>query len=145
MAAAVVAFGVAPVAIASGGFGRLHDRPESQEELRTRFDGVADRVLERTNATAAQRTAVDARLDALADDLWERRGDREAHRGAVLAALSAERVDRRALEDARQAMVDGFDDATKLVIDALADLAETFTPAQRAQIAAQLDALHPPE
>lgn len=145
MGLAVVACAVAPAAIASGGLGRFHDRPESQEELRSRMDGLAERVLERTGATPAQRTAVDARLDALAADLWERRGQREAHHGAVVAALSAERVDRRALEDARRAMVDGFDDATALVFDALGDLAETFTPAQRAQVADQLDALRPQE
>lgn len=49
--------------------------------------------------------------------------------------LTAEKIDRAALAEARKDAVDLVERGSKLVLGGVADAAETLTPAQRRQIA----------
>ena len=63
--------------------------------------------------------------------------DRHADHAALTAALSGESVDRAALETLRAEHVAALEASSHELTEALAQIAEVLTPAQRAQLAAQ--------
>jgi Spy/CpxP family protein refolding chaperone len=69
-------------------------------------------------------------FDALAPMLSTHREGREQ----MVALLSEETIDREALEALRAELVARFDTASRTLAGSLADLAETLTPEQRAEL-----------
>ena len=93
-----------------------------------------DAVLDAVDADDGQR----ATLRELAHDTFQRLHDlhEEGHaiRSGLREALTAEVIDRVAIEDLRLRAVALFDDGTSLALDALADGAEVLTADQRVQL-----------
>lgn len=105
------------------------------EGIREHMGFVADRVLLRTGASDDQVGQVDAILDDLAPALLEQRlAGRDLHR-QVAAALAAEQVDEAELERLRKEMLAHIDEASQIVVPALADLASVLTAGQRGELA----------
>lgn len=97
-----------------------------------------DRLLDRLNATEAQRSRIREITAQAAKDL---QGQREAGRKLheqMAALLTAKEVDARAVEKLRQQIAAHHDQASKRMTTALVDASKVLTPEQRAQVAQHL-------
>lgn len=110
--------------------------PTSPEEARAHAGKLAERALDRVEASADQRAKVGQVLDRSAPQLWNLRGEAKDLHGEVRDLLTAETIDRAALEAARKDAVDLFDRGSKVIVGALADGADALTPEQRRTLAA---------
>lgn len=116
--------------------------PATPEEARAHVGHVAARALDKVDATADQRARVDQILDATSPQMWNLRGEARDIHGELHDLLTAETIDRAALEAARKDAVDLVDRGSKVVASALADAAETLTPEQRRTLAAAIARFH---
>ena len=113
------------------GWGRGHD---------PRF--AAEWVLRYVDATPEQEARALAILDATAPELEAFHARHHERRDAWIAALAGDGVDRAALEELRAAEIALADEGSQRLVAALADLAEVFTPAQRAELVDALARFH---
>ena len=95
-------------------------------------------MLDEVDASDDQRERVRAIASAALADMGEFRDFRRAGRDALVNALTQETVDREALEALRQSKLETADRASLRLLTALADAAEVLTPAQRAELAEEL-------
>ncbi len=105
--------------------------PEAQRE---RAEFAADWVLNKVNATDAQRTQVRSIVAQTLQDLMPLREQHRQHREAFLAALTQPDVDRNTLEDLRRAELQLAESASQRIVTAVADVAGVLTPEQRAEL-----------
>ncbi len=107
-----------------------HDPEAMKEHLAL---GV-ERMLRHVDASDEQKDRAteiaESAFDALAPMLATHREGREQ----MVALLSEETIDREALEALRAEWVARFDAASRTLAGSLADLAETLTPEQRAEL-----------
>ena len=95
-------------------------------------------MLRRIDATPEQETKIQAIVaGALRELLPMREGARAAH-GDALKLVSAPAVDRAALETLRAAQIAMHDQASKRMMQAVLEIADALTPAQREQLARTL-------
>ena len=117
-------------AIGRWGHQGSHDPEAMKEHLAT---GV-EMMLRHVDASDAQKDRAteiaESAFDALAPMLATHREGREQ----MVALLSEETIDREALEALRAEWVARFDTASRTLSGSLADLAETLTPEQRAEL-----------
>lgn len=116
--------------------------PSTPEEARAHAGHMAGRVLDKAQASADQRARVDQILDATAPQMWNLRGEAKDLHGELHDLLTADTIDRAAIEAARKDAVDLVDRGSKVVALALADAAEALTPEQRRTIAAAAARFH---
>jgi Spy/CpxP family protein refolding chaperone len=118
----------------------LPDRDALRDALEARAEQRLDHALDAAAATPEQ----ESRIRALVAEARARReGLREegrALRTELRGLLLAPVIDRSAVEDVRAEVVDLFDRATQAGFGTLVAIAETFTPDQRATLAARLPA-----
>lgn len=114
-----------------GGPGCHGARPESAAELREHMDRPAERLLDRADATDAQRATVDGALDTLAPRLWDLHERHADLRDEAHALLAADTVDRAALEELRKDGLAFADEASGYVVDAVYTVATALTAEQR--------------
>jgi protein CpxP len=142
----ITAFGVfmAPRAYAFGPFGHHHghEMARSPNEVREHLGRRVEFVLDRLDATDAQREKIDAILDAAAPQFYALMEQGREVRASMKEALLAEKVDRAGIERAQGELDALADRATDLGVGTLADVAEVLTPAQRKQVADHLADLH---
>ena len=96
---------------------------------------AVDHMLDRLNATDAQRTQIKAIAQQAAADL---KTQREAGRGLHERAaqiLTAPTIDANAAEAVRQQMIQQHDATSRRVLQAMLDVSRVLTPEQRAKIA----------
>jgi len=105
--------------------------PEAQRE---RIEFATDWVLNKVNATDAQRTQVRSIVAQTLQDLTPLREQHRQHREAFLAALTQPDVDRATLEDLRRAELQLAETASQRIVTAVADLSGVLTPEQRAEL-----------
>ena len=101
-----------------------------------------EKLLAEAGATAEQKAKITAnmkRAHAAMEPLHARMGD--THR-SVHELLAAPSIDRAALERLRAQRIADVDQASKVMVSALADSAEALTPEQRAKVAAAMAAHH---
>lgn len=100
--------------------------------------GRAGYLLDELDATPEQRE----RVEAIVADLQAEMGPwKEAHHGnraAAMALLTAESLDRQAIEALRVSELALADSVSARLVDAFADVADVLTPEQRAEIAEHL-------
>ena len=105
--------------------------PEAQRE---RAEFATDWMLNKVNATDAQRTQIKAIVAATLQDLAPVRDEHRQHREAFLAALTQPNVDRATLEDLRRAELQLAQNASERIVTALAEVADVLTPEQRTEL-----------
>jgi Spy/CpxP family protein refolding chaperone len=105
--------------------------PEAQRE---RVEFATDWMLNKLNASDAQRAEIKTIVAATLQDLAPVRDEHRQHREAFLAALTQSNVDRAALEDLRRAELQLAETASNRIVTALADVADVLTPEQRAEL-----------
>jgi Spy/CpxP family protein refolding chaperone len=101
---------------------------------RDRVEFAADWVLNRVQATDAQREQVKGVLAQALQDLGPLRDRHRQHRDAFAAALAEPTVDRAALEALRRAELQLAEQASTRIVTALGDIADALTPEQRAEL-----------
>jgi Spy/CpxP family protein refolding chaperone len=137
-----VLLGLGGVAYAAGPMHGHHKRPTSPDEARAHIGQVVGHALDRVDATAEQRARVDVVLDGAAPQLFALGGEAHDLHGEVRDLLTADKIDRAALEEARRDLVSLVDRGSKVVLGSLADTAEALTPEQRRKLADTAKRMH---
>ena len=107
------------------------------------FPGPIERGVERlgwvTDASTEQKSKINAIAQKAADDIFELRAKHLEARKQVIATLAAPTIDRAKLETLRADQMKLADAATKRLTDAVADIGDVLTPAQRADLAQRVE------
>jgi Spy/CpxP family protein refolding chaperone len=96
-----------------------------------------ERMLDRIDATAEQRTQIRAIVDAARKDLEPQREQQRALREQALSLFAQPNVDANAVEAQRQQMLRQHDEVSRRTTQAMVDVARVLTPQQRATLAEQ--------
>ena len=139
---ALLAAAVPAAAFAFGPGGHRGPRADSAEEAREHAGRMIDRGLDRVDATDAQRAQIDTVLDRAVPALYAVREDGAALREESRGLLTAEKIDRAAAEELRQDGVALFDQGSRIMTDAMLDIASVLTVEQRKELGALMDRFH---
>jgi Spy/CpxP family protein refolding chaperone len=131
-----VILAVAAVAGARGMWRGHHGDPGL---MRDHAAFMVERMLSRVDATPAQVEQIQAIVNNSIDEVFELREAGGEMRRELAAALTAEEIDRAALEDLRQQKLETVDTVSKQIVTALANISEVLTAAQREAIAERLE------
>jgi Spy/CpxP family protein refolding chaperone len=104
-----------------------------------RIERGVDRLGWAVDASSEQKQKINAITQKAADDIFELRAKHLEARKQLVETLAAPTVDRAKLETLRADQMKLADTATKRVADAVADVAEVLTPAQRADLARRFE------
>jgi protein CpxP len=118
-----------------GGFGR---GPLDPAELDARLERMLKHLYVEIDATDAQKERLAPIVKKAAQDLLPLREQMRSARREALALLGGETIDRAAIERLRAAQLQLAEAGSKRLAEALADVAEVLTPAQRKQLADRL-------
>jgi Spy/CpxP family protein refolding chaperone len=114
------------------------------EVMRERAAFTTEWVLSRVDATEEQqKRAAEIVQGTLADLAPLHRGGRRLHE-EVVALLSADTIDRAALEELRARKLAEWDTASREIVAAVADLGDLLTHEQRLELAEMADRWHRP-
>jgi Spy/CpxP family protein refolding chaperone len=91
-------------------------------------------VLRGVDATEEQKQQAKKIADRLIDQLGPVAAKHQEQRQAIARELGKAQIDREALERLRRIELSLADEASKVAVDAFADLAETLTPEQRQEL-----------
>ncbi len=126
-----------------GGFGKCHRGGEvTLEEAQSHASKGAKWILREVDADDAQTEAASAIVASAVEDLYGMKAEKEALKDAFTDALTADVVDRNQLHTLRQQGLVQAEQASRRVVDAVADLANVLTPAQRVELAEKLEKFH---
>ena len=107
-----------------------------------KIDRISGWVVEDLDGTPEQQAKLAAIAKAAAKDLAPIHEELVAGRKEAVAILTAEKVDRAALEAHRARQAQLLNAASERLVTAVADAADVLTPAQRVKAAAKLEQLH---
>jgi protein CpxP len=120
-----------------GGHG--HVNPEALKE----HAGMATRwMLRDIDASDEQQERVARILTGTIDDLFRLKDKHQGNRQAFAAQLGAASLDRAALEEIRKSEIAVADEASKRLVQALADASEVLTPEQRQALVERVHRFH---
>jgi Spy/CpxP family protein refolding chaperone len=131
---------VTGTAVLAGAFGVAHAW-EANHRWSMR-DGIpvqlvehrVDHVLDKADATADQKSRVNAIIEAAARDIDPLRLQIAGSRDQAVALLEAPKIDRAAIEQLRVQRVATMDKITQRLTAAIADAADVLTPEQRQKL-----------
>jgi Spy/CpxP family protein refolding chaperone len=92
-------------------------------------------MLDKVGATSEQKSRIAAILHDGFASMGAMHADMQATHARLHQLITAPVIDRRALEALRASQVASLDQASRKLVDAMADAAEVLTPAQRAKLA----------
>jgi Spy/CpxP family protein refolding chaperone len=144
-----VATAIGAQAFAHGGFGRWHrggfmGAPLDPARLDEHLDRMLKHLYVEVDATDAQKQQLAPIVKAAAHDLLPLRARFHDARRQAIELLSQPTIDRAALELLRAEQFSLADQTSKRFVQALADVADVLTPAQRKQVAERLGRRHGP-
>jgi Spy/CpxP family protein refolding chaperone len=119
--------------------GHGHRDPEA---MREHAEFAADWALGRVDATEEQKAEVQAILDRTLADVSALRGDHGALHEAAVAELTAPTIDRDALEALRAEQVAELEEASRTIVEGVADIATVLTVEQRLELAELAERFH---
>lgn len=120
------------------GVGHHWGSVESEEQARERaLDGTAW-FLGRLDASAQQQTRINAIVDALVGELYPLREEHQVRRRQLITELARPQVDREALEQIRADGIASIDSASRTLVNAVVDVTEILTDAQREELTAMI-------
>jgi periplasmic protein CpxP/Spy len=112
-----------------GGWG--HHGAANPEAVKDHAHVATKWALRDAGASDEQQERVNTIVDGAIDDLFRLKARHQATHEAFAAELGAASVDRAALEETRKNAMGLADEASKRIVQALADVAEVLTPEQR--------------
>ena len=134
---------VAGPVLGQGGYGPPWAQHRHMGGDRMFFPGPIERGVERlgwvTDASTEQKQKINAIAQKAADDIFALRQKHLEARKQVIDTLAAPTVDRAKLETLRTDQMKLAETATKRVTDAVADIADVLTPAQRADLGQRVE------
>jgi protein CpxP len=98
-------------------------------------------MLDKVGASPEQKSRIAAILHDGFGSMGAMHADMHATHARLHDLLTAPVVDRQALEALRASQIAAFDQASRKLVDAMADAAEVLTPSQRAKLAQIMPAL----
>ena len=119
------------------GRGRGHG-PIDPARMEEHLDRMLKHMYVEIDATEAQKQKLDPIAKQAAKDLQPLREKRQDARRKSVELLSADKIDRGAIEKARAQSMRAADVTSKRYTQALADVAEVLTPEQRKTLAARM-------
>jgi Spy/CpxP family protein refolding chaperone len=139
-----LAAGIGYQAFAHGGYGGWHRGGFAAGTLDpAEFDAHLDRMLKHLyveiDATEAQKARIDPIVKQAAKDLLPLRDRMRAARTKAVGILTADAVDRAAIEALRAEQLALAEEGSRRIAQGLADIAEVLTPAQRKEIAQRIE------
>ena len=134
--------GVGAVAHEAGMPIMLHHGPMTAEDITAHVDMFLQHIYIETAATDAQKAQIEPLVRQALDDLLPMHDHARDFHQQALQALSGDRVDRVALETLRAQHLQAADAASRRITQALADVADVLTPAQRKALAAHVAQMH---
>ena len=117
-----------------GGWGRGGRAAMTPEQMNARIDRVVERALTSVDGTPDQKQKVSAIAKQAAGELRPLRESHANARKKAIELLSANTVDRAALEKVRADELQAAEAASKRMTQAIADAAEVLTPDQRVKL-----------
>jgi Spy/CpxP family protein refolding chaperone len=127
-------------AVQSGGLRRLWWQGHwghhggNPEAMREHVNVALKWALRDVDATAEQQERVQAIVDGALGDLVRLRERHRANHDALKAALGAASIDRSQLEETRKAEMTVIDEATRRIVQAVADAGDVLSPEQREKL-----------
>jgi len=118
------------------GWGR--GRGVDPEEMGRRMEWRIGRLIQHVGGTPQQKDRLVAIARSAMAELRPLREEARANRRRGMELLAATTIDRAALEQLRVARMQGAEARSRLVLRAMADAAEVFTPEQRVKAAERL-------
>jgi Spy/CpxP family protein refolding chaperone len=94
------------------------------------------------DASDAQQEKVDTIVAGTIDELFRLKDRHQGNREAFAAQLGGAAIDRAALEEIRKSEIALADEASKRLVQALADVSEVLTPEQRQALIERAHRLH---
>ena len=116
------------------GHGAHGERGFDPERARDHAEFAAGWALRHLDATGEQTERIQQVVASVIDEMSQLAGPHREHREALLALLSEPEIDRAELEALRAAELELAETASSVLTAALADVAETLTPEQRADL-----------
>jgi Spy/CpxP family protein refolding chaperone len=145
VAGLALAGGIAAVAGASGmSAGGWHHGMGSHGtgDASAHVDHMLKHLFVEVDATDAQQAQITPLVKQAMADLLPLHAQAQAAHTQAIQALTQDTVDRTALEAARLAHLQLADQASKRLVQLIADVDEVLTPAQRSALAAHLQKMH---
>jgi Spy/CpxP family protein refolding chaperone len=94
------------------------------------------------DASAEQQDRVNVIVAGTVDDLFRLKESHQQNKTAFHAALAGPAIDRAALEEIRKSEMGLADEASRRLVQALADVSDVLTPAQRQALAERMHHRH---
>jgi len=138
------AVGAGASAVAQHGFGGWHHGGMGIAALSD--PATMDRLLQHCyieiGATDAQKAQLEPLLKGAVADLVALRGGLHVGHGEMLKLLTADKIDRTALEAARSEHVQAMEQASRRIVQLIGDVGDVLTPEQRKALAARIAEHH---
>ncbi|HEY2779238.1 MAG TPA: periplasmic heavy metal sensor [Steroidobacteraceae bacterium] len=146
VAGAALAGSIAAVAGAEGigacGWHHGMSGTHSVADMSAHVDHMLNHLYVEIDATEAQKAQITPLVKQAMTDLMPMHAQAQAAHTQAIQALTQTTVDRTALEAARVAHLQLADQASKRLVQLIADVDEVLTPAQRSALAAHLQKMH---
>ena len=144
IAGATLVGGVAALANGTGMCGWHHGMSgtHSAADVNAHVDHVLKHLYVEIDATDAQKAQITPLVKQAVNDLLPLHTQLQAAHTQAIQGLTASPVDRAALEASRVAHLQLADQASKRLVQLMADVSDVLTPAQRSAFAAHLKQMH---
>jgi len=138
------AVGAGATAVAQHGFGGWHHGGMGMAALADpqHIDRFLQHAYIEIGATDAQKAQLEPLIKNAAADLLALRGGVHVGHGEMLKLLTADRIDRAALETARSEHVQAMEQASRRIVQLIGDVGDVLTPEQRKALAARIAEHH---
>jgi protein CpxP len=144
VAAATLVGGAVTVASGAGACGWHHGMMSghSAADVSAHVDKMLEHVYVELDVTDAQKAQITPLVKQAVNDLLPLHAQLQAAHAQALQGLAMSPVDRPALEAARLTHLQLADQASKRLVQLIADVGDVLTPAQRDALAAHLKQMH---
>src|SRR3984957_15364764 len=144
VAAATLIGGVAAMAGGTGACGWHHGMISGHNaaDVSAHVDQMLKHLYVEIDATDAQKAQITPLVKQAVNDLLPLHTQLQAAHTQAIQGLTASPVDRAALEASRVAHLQLADQASKRLVQLMADVSDVLTPAQRSAFAAHLKQMH---
>jgi Spy/CpxP family protein refolding chaperone len=144
IAGATLVGGVAALANGTGMCGWHHGMSgtHSAADVTAHVDHMLKHLYVEIDATDAQKAQITPLVKQAVSDLLPLHAQLQAAHTQAIQGLTASPVDRTALEASRVAHLQLADQASKRLVQLMADVSDVLTPAQRSAFAAHLKQMH---
>lgn len=108
------------------------------EEMKSHAEDFVANALDHLDATEAQTQAIQTIVAATIDDLHGARSDAASVRDELHRLITADPIDRDAIESFRRTQMEHANDMSRILVDRLADIMDILTPEQRQTLEEQI-------